>query len=91
MQEKFLKYADLLLIPQFTKPIFPGGERGIGVELVVDFYVLVDKHVILYNVCKHPIPMTMRQSPSKYWGFLDIRIFCLIVFFKLINTKALEQ
>ena len=44
MQEKFLKYADLLLIPQFTKPIFPGGERGIGVELVVDFYVLVDKH-----------------------------------------------
>ena len=44
MQEKFLKYADLLLIPQFTKPIFPCGERGIGVELVVDFYVLVDKH-----------------------------------------------
>ena len=35
--------------------------------------------------------MTMRQSPSKYWGFWDIRIFCLIVFFKLINTKALEQ
>ena len=33
-----------MLIPQFTKPIFPGGERGIGVELVVDFYVLVDKH-----------------------------------------------
>lgn len=44
MQEKFLKYADLLLIPQFTKPIFPGGERGIGVELVVDFNVLVDQH-----------------------------------------------
>ena len=39
---------------------------------------------------KHPIPMAIHQSPSVYWGFKDIRIFCLIVFFYLINTKALE-
>ena len=29
---------------------------------------------------KHPIPIAIHQSPSVYWGFRDIRIFCLIVF-----------
>ena len=30
---------------------------------------------------KHPIAMAIHQSPSVYWGFGIIRIFCLIVFF----------
>ena len=30
---------------------------------------------------KHPIPMAIHQSPSVYWGFRDIRIVCLIVFY----------
>ena len=34
----------LKLIPQVMQTVFPGGERGIGVEFVVDFYVFVDQH-----------------------------------------------
>ena len=32
------------------------------------------------KIGKHPIPIAIHQSPSVYWGFRDIRIFCLIVF-----------
>ena len=33
-----------LLIPQIPKTVFPCWEGGIGVEFVVDFNILVDKH-----------------------------------------------
>ena len=35
--------------------------------------------------------MTMRQSPSKYWGFLDIRIFCLIVFITATHIHVVGE
>ena len=34
----------MISIPQVPQSVFPGGERGIGVELVVDFYVFVDQY-----------------------------------------------
>ena len=34
----------MISIPQVPQSVFPGGERGIGIEFVIDFYVFVDQH-----------------------------------------------
>ena len=64
--------------------------EDIGGLQVKGHLVTQRKDIAQTKFCKHPIPMAIHQSPSVYWGFKDIRIFCLIVFFYLINTKALE-
>ena len=34
----------MISIPQVPQSVFPGRERGIGIEFVIDFYVFVDQH-----------------------------------------------
>ena len=57
---------------------------------MINKFIKQNDHLKYATKSKHPIPIAIHQSPSVYWGFRDIRIFCLIVFFYLINTKALE-
>ena len=70
--------------------LIPHDEDGLTVREIATGNTYEAVKAVTKQGCKHPIPMAIHQSPSVYWGFKDIRIFCLIVFFYLINTKALE-